>query len=101
MLCSECKKNPAIIFFEKIEKNNKNLEGLCYDCAKKKGIDPLQPLRDQNAYLARDQVNLKEGALYAASKHKERTRFLYGSVGRPAELLEHNARSKSYHQKPE
>ena len=60
MLCSECKKNPAIIFFEKIENNNKNLEGLCYDCAKKKGIDPLQTLRDQNAYLARDQVNLKD-----------------------------------------
>ena len=60
MLCSECKKNPAIIFFEKIENNNKNLEGLCYDCAKKKGIDPLQTLRDQNAYLAHDQVNLKD-----------------------------------------
>ena len=58
MLCSECKKNPAIIFFEKVENNEKKLEGLCYDCAKEKGIDPIQTLKDQNEYLSHDKVNL-------------------------------------------
>ena len=41
MLCSECNKNDAVIFFEKMEDNKKKIEGLCFDCAKKKGIDPL------------------------------------------------------------
>ena len=58
MLCSECKRNPAIIFFEKLDNNEKKLEGLCYDCAKKKGIDPIQTLKDQNEYLSHDKVNL-------------------------------------------
>ena len=58
MLCSECKRNPAIIFFEKLDNNEKKIEGLCYDCAKKKGIDPVQTLKDQNEYLSHDKVNL-------------------------------------------
>ena len=60
MLCSECKKNPAILFFEKIENNQKKWEGLCYDCAKKRGIDPLETLRQQNEVLNNDSVNLED-----------------------------------------
>lgn len=50
MLCSKCNKNPAILFFEKSDEkgNNKKLEGLCYNCAKKQGIDPLETLYRQN-----------------------------------------------------
>lgn len=37
MLCSVCNKNTAVIFINKLDSNGKNkLEGLCYDCAKKK-----------------------------------------------------------------
>ena len=47
MLCSECNKNTAIIFIDK-EKDGKNvLEGLCYDCAKKKGMNPDEVLAKQ------------------------------------------------------
>ena len=60
MLCSECNKNPAIIFFEKSDDKEKKLAGLCYECAKKKGIDPLQTLKNQNEFLAQDRVNLNE-----------------------------------------
>ena len=60
MLCSECNKNPAIIFFEKSNDKEKKIQGLCYDCAKKNGIDPLQTLKDQNEFLAQDKVNLNE-----------------------------------------
>ena len=60
MLCSECNKNPAIIFFEKSDDKEKKLSGLCYECAKKKGIDPLQTLKNQNEFLAQDRVNLNE-----------------------------------------
>ena len=39
MLCSECKKNTATIFINKIENGVSSMEGLCHDCAKKRGID--------------------------------------------------------------
>lgn len=60
MLCSECKQNPAILFFEKIENNQKKWEGLCYDCAKKKGIDPIETLKQQNDVISNDKVNLND-----------------------------------------
>ena len=39
MLCSECNKNNAEIFINKIENGVSSMEGLCRDCAKKKGIE--------------------------------------------------------------
>ena len=52
MICSECKKNTAIIFINSIDQDGKeSLKGLCYDCAKKKGIDPLDVISKQNNIL--------------------------------------------------
>ena len=39
MLCSDCNKNNAEIFINKIENGVSSMEGLCRDCAKKRGID--------------------------------------------------------------
>ena len=48
MLCSVCKKNTAVIFVNKQEKDGKSeLEGLCYDCAKKRGINPIDTMARQ------------------------------------------------------
>ena len=60
MLCSECNKNPAILFYKKIENGKESLEGYCYDCAKKKGIDPTEVLSEQNNILSKDKVNLND-----------------------------------------
>ena len=38
MLCSVCNKNTAVVFLNKIENGKKTVEGLCYNCAKEKGI---------------------------------------------------------------
>ena len=46
MLCSVCKKNAAVIFINK-SNDTSNMEGLCYECAKKKGINPLDALAKQ------------------------------------------------------
>lgn len=46
MLCSVCKKNAAVIFINKPNDPNK-MEGLCYECAKKQGINPLDALAKQ------------------------------------------------------
>lgn len=61
MLCSQCKKNTAIIFFNKTDKDGKeSIEGLCYDCAKKNNIDPLEVLSKQNRLLGNDVINIKD-----------------------------------------
>ena len=55
MLCSICKKNTAIIFYNNIDKDGKNtLEGYCYDCAIKKGINPSEVLSKQHDILSKD-----------------------------------------------
>ena len=60
MLCSECNKNPAILFYKKIENGKESLEGYCYDCAKKKGINPTEVLHDQNNILSNDKININD-----------------------------------------
>ena len=57
MLCSDCKKNNAVVFINKKDDNGKNtLEGYCYDCAKKRGINPIDSLMKQ-ANLSEEDLN--------------------------------------------
>jgi len=57
MLCSECNKNNAVVFINKQdEKGNNSLEGLCYSCAKKRGINPIDNLMKQ-ANLSESDLN--------------------------------------------
>lgn len=48
MLCSDCKKNMAVIYINKIddakdgEPKSREVVGLCMECAKKRGIDPMK-----------------------------------------------------------
>ncbi len=61
MLCSICKKNPAIIFVNnKNDKGEDKLDGLCYNCAKEKGINPLEVLANQSNILEGDKINLED-----------------------------------------
>ena len=60
MICSECNKNPAVIFYEKTDDGKKTLAGLCYDCAKKKGIDATEVLARQQDILSKDKINLND-----------------------------------------
>ena len=57
MLCSDCKKNNAVVFVNKKDNDGKNtLEGYCYDCAKKRGINPIDSLMKQ-ANISEDDLN--------------------------------------------
>lgn len=48
MLCSVCQKKSAIILIQKPDNNgNPKMEGLCYDCAKEKGINPFDAISMQ------------------------------------------------------
>jgi len=45
MLCSDCKKNTAVIFIDKKdEKGEMKSHGYCYDCARKRGIRSLDSI---------------------------------------------------------
>ena len=50
MLCSKCNKNNAVIFVNKLNPTTKETqtEGLCYQCAKELGINPLEALAKQS-----------------------------------------------------
>ena len=55
MLCSNCKKNTAVIFINKKNDDGKQeMEGLCYECAKKKGINPFDTLIKQANLTEKD-----------------------------------------------
>lgn len=60
MLCSECNENPAILFYKKIVDGKESMEGYCYDCAKKKGINPNEVLAKQNDILLHDKININD-----------------------------------------
>lgn len=54
MLCSVCNNKPAVLFIDKVENGKTHLEGLCYDCAKNKGINPEETLRHQAEVLSQN-----------------------------------------------
>ena len=57
MLCSDCKKNNAVVFVNKKDNEGKNtLEGYCYGCAQKRDINPIDSLMKQ-ANLTEDDLN--------------------------------------------
>ena len=60
MLCSICKKNLAVIFINKQSQNENSLEVYCYNCAKEKGINPLEVLAKQSEILEGDQINMED-----------------------------------------
>ena len=55
MLCSVCHKNVAVIFAKKIDGDKSTMEGYCLECAKKKGINPLEFLVQQSG-LTEEQI---------------------------------------------
>jgi len=64
MLCSVCQKKSAIILIQKTDNNGTpKVEGLCYDCAKEKGINPFDAISMQ--------ANLSEQDLQDMTKQFE------------------------------
>ena len=55
MICSVCNKNTAVVFINKVENGKKSIEGLCYNCAKEKGINPLEALA-KNANISNEEL---------------------------------------------
>ena len=61
MLCSVCKKNTAVIFINKQGQDNKSeLQGLCYSCASKMGVNPIDSLAKQANLSDKDISNMTD-----------------------------------------
>ncbi len=47
MVCSRCKKRPAVVFITRMEGDKTVNDGLCLNCAKELGIKPVEELLDK------------------------------------------------------
>src|SRR5574344_1031266 len=59
MLCSVCKKNMAVVFINNLDKDGKTngkVTGLCLECAKKQGIDPLSNIMNEISNMSEEQM---------------------------------------------
>ena len=59
MLCSVCKKNLAVVFINKLDKDGKptgETTGLCVECAKKQGIDPLSNIMKEMSNMSQEDI---------------------------------------------
>ncbi|MBQ9314165.1 MAG: ATP-dependent Clp protease ATP-binding subunit [Clostridia bacterium] len=57
-LCSNCNKNPAVVFVNRIVDGKPHMEGLCLNCAREKGINPLESMMKQYGASDEDIENL-------------------------------------------
>ena len=80
MICSECNKNPAVFFYEKTDDGKNTLAGLCYDCAKKKGIDATEVLARQQDILSKDKINLNDMNKQLESIFKDLAENIEGAI---------------------
>ena len=71
MLCSDCNKNLAVIFMTKIENGNQKTEGLCFECAKKRGINPLNNMLLQSGMSEEELLHVTE-PFYRTDKSRSR-----------------------------
>ena len=80
MLCSQCNKNNAVVFINKQDdKGNTSLEGLCYECAKKRGINPIDNLMKQ-ANLSEADINNMTKQFTVATILNNHSKEIYAEV---------------------
>jgi len=59
MMCSICKENLAVVFITKIINGKQTQEGLCFSCAKKQGIQPINQILEQTGISEEEIDDLK------------------------------------------
>ncbi|NMB34427.1 MAG: AAA domain-containing protein [Clostridium sp.] len=56
MICSMCKENLAVVFITKVEDGKQTQEGLCFSCAKKRNIQPINQILEQTG-VSEDEID--------------------------------------------
>lgn len=72
MLCSRCKRRPAMVFIA-TEKNNSEPQGLCFTCARELGIKPVNDIMDKMGMSEDDIEAMREqlGTIFNADDNNE------------------------------
>ena len=60
MICSRCKKRPAVVFITKMEGEKAENEGLCLTCARELGIKPVEDLMNKMGLSDEDVEQVQE-----------------------------------------
>ena len=60
MICSRCKKRPAVIFISKIIDGKTVPEGLCINCAMEMNIGPIKQMMEQMGITEEDVDSISE-----------------------------------------
>ncbi|MCQ2462239.1 MAG: AAA family ATPase [Clostridia bacterium] len=70
MICSRCKKRPAVIFISKIENGKTIPEGLCLNCAMEMNIGPIKQMLDSMGISEEDVDALSDqfGSMFPSSE---------------------------------
>ena len=76
-LCSNCKKNVAVIFITKIENGKTVNDGLCLKCARQLGIKPVDDIMKQMGVTDEDLETLSDEMMH-----------MMGSAPNPGELTD-------------
>ncbi len=60
ILCSKCKKRPAVVFITKMEGGNSSNEGYCLTCARELGIQPVNDMLQKFGISDEDMEQMEE-----------------------------------------
>ncbi|NLB36161.1 MAG: ATP-dependent Clp protease ATP-binding subunit [Clostridiales bacterium] len=80
MLCSKCKKRPAMFFITKVEGDKTTQEGLCLKCAMDLNIGPIKQMM-QSMGISEDEVDEVGEQLLESLGEDEDTGFVPGGAG--------------------
>ena len=60
MLCSRCKKRPAVVFIARSDAQGSQNEGLCLTCARELGIKPVEDMLNKMGVTPEDMEQMQE-----------------------------------------
>ena len=80
IMCSKCKKRPAVVFITSVQGNEKKNEGLCLSCARAQNIPQIKEYMDKLGITDEELDQLSDQMLGMLDGDS----FEMGGSGRPA-----------------
>ena len=73
IMCSKCKKNPAVLFITKVIENESTQEGFCLNCARELNLPAINDLMKKMGDQLGDELSLSDGFLSEEDEEEEDT----------------------------
>lgn len=103
MICSKCKKRPAVIFLQRLENGETKNEGLCFKCAKEMGLPQISSMlenlgmtEDDLDQMTNQLMEMSEGDSFEPGGAETMPTFLQNMFGgeKPIEAEKSDRQSK-------